>query len=466
MHSETDAASRPVDGSAVADVPVGRISFERLRERSDELELLISGLLVFGLFTVPGRLFDAWAANAVHVDGAAQYAMWFGFAAGAGVSYALAAAFMVHIAIRGYWVALIGLKATFPAGVRWERLSTMGPVARAFHRERAGDLGQAIDRADRAASILFAMSVLLALTVAGMGAAAVVLLGTGGLVGALFGHADLGAMITGGLLYALLVIGGLAIVVSEKLIARREAQGRSGAGLRRALHVLLRVFNVLVPQRLIGPVQNTLQSNLDGRGFLAVYFLVIVGAMLIGGLQVLNSVQFSLLHRYEVVTADAVDHGMIGAHYESMRSEHDRLLRYPMIPSDRIAETHLRLFIPHQPQRDNAFARAACPGLVEGRNTAEGPAAARGAVACMDAMWTVALDGEAVPLDDFVPIERRDLGMRGIVGYIALGGRQPGRHTLTLDWNAPGGESGRLRRRAYSIPFWFIPQIAERVARD
>lgn len=38
---------------------------------------------------------------------------------------------MVHIAIRGYWVALIGLKTTFPGGVRWERLLSTGPVSRA-----------------------------------------------------------------------------------------------------------------------------------------------------------------------------------------------------------------------------------------------------------------------------------------------------------------------------------------------
>ena len=149
-----------------------------------------------------------------------------------------------------------------------------------------------------------------------------------------------------------------------------------------------------------------------------------------------------------------------------VRAEHDALLRYPMIPSDRIAETHLRLFIPHQPQRDNALARRLCPMLTDGRNTAEGAAATRNAIDCMAAMWTVSIDGTAIPLADFVPLERRDLGMRGLVGYIPLGDRQPGRHTLELVWNADGGDTGKQRRREYRIPFWFIPQIAERVQRD
>ena len=33
---------------------------------------------------------------------------------GAGLSYALAVAFIVHLAIRAYWVGMIGLKSTFP----------------------------------------------------------------------------------------------------------------------------------------------------------------------------------------------------------------------------------------------------------------------------------------------------------------------------------------------------------------
>src|SRR5690606_3464930 len=36
----------------------GRVSFERLRERTDELELLISGLALFALLGMPGWLWE------------------------------------------------------------------------------------------------------------------------------------------------------------------------------------------------------------------------------------------------------------------------------------------------------------------------------------------------------------------------------------------------------------------------
>ncbi|KAG0753424.1 hypothetical protein G6F22_021458 [Rhizopus arrhizus] len=64
------------------------------------------------------------------------------------------------------------------------------------------------------------------------------------------------------------------------------------------------------------------------------------------------------------MTDEAVEHGMLSAHYESMRSAHDQLLAYPMIPSDTITGSRLRVFIPHRPQRDNPRAGCQCGGGV------------------------------------------------------------------------------------------------------
>ena len=197
---------------------------------------------------------------------------------------------------------------------------------------------------------------------------------------------------------------------------------------------------------------------------MVVYFVVVALAMLFGGFQVANSSAFSMLNRYQVMTGEAVDQGLVSAHYESMRSEHDVLLRFPMIPTDRVADTHLRLFIPHRPQLDNPLARERCASLPGGRNDAEGAAAAAQAVACLSAFWTATLDGAPVPLDGFLPAERRDLGMRGLLGYVPIATLAPGRHDLLLVWNAEGEKEGQLRRREYRIPFWFTPGIEQAAA--
>lgn len=446
--------------------PGSRVAFERLRERTDELELIISGLLAFTLLTVPGRLFRSWAASAVHVEGLYDYALQFGFLVSAGLSYALAFAFIIHLAIRAYWIGLIGLKSTFPDGIRWARVPFMGEVARAFYQARVGDLAGTIDRADRAASILFAMTILIAVTIAWVGVLAFALILLGGIVGSAF---EGGQEVTRFVLvaaYVLFIVTGVARLLLERVIARRQAAGRPSPGLQRTTRGLLRVLGIVIPQRLIMPVQLTLQSNLNGRGFMAVYVVVIALAMVIGSVQVLNSSMFSMINRYDVLTSESVDNGMLSAHYESMRSDHDLMLRYPMIPSDRIAEAHLRVFIPHQPRRDNPLARTGCPALPKGRNRAEGQVAADQGRACIASFWRATLDGKPLALDDFLPIERRDLGMRGLVGYVPIGGLPPGRHDLHLVWNAQGGTRGPMRRREFRIPFWFTPGVDQGVVAD
>lgn len=439
-------------------MPAGRrISFERLRERTDELELLISGLLAFALLTLPTHLFQAWVGSELHADGATWYVLQFAFNIGVGLSYALGSAFVVHLAIRGYWVGLVGLKSHFPSGIRWERLSSMGAGSQRFYRSMIGELGETIDRVDRTASVLFAMTILLALTLTWIGVIGLSLLIPASLIGLLFEDRERATFIAFAVPYVAFLVGGMAIFALDKLMMHRARRRQPAQGLELAMNRLLRVFSAVTLQRLGGPVQFTLQSNMGSVGFNTVYLLVIFLAMTIGGLQIVSSTSFSLLSRYRVVTSEAVDHGMLSAHYESMRTPDDAMLRYPLIPSDRIEQARLRLFIPHRPRLDNALAQTVC--VDHGDNIATDRAAADAAVACMASIWTVTLDGQPVALSDFVPMERRDLGMRGLVGYLDLQGKAPGRHDLHLRWNSEGSERGVLRRRDYAIPFWYDPDV-------
>lgn len=445
-----DTSSAPVSGR--------RIAFERLRERSDELELLISGALAFALLTLPSRLFEAWVGNEVHAEGV----LWFGLQVGCmlaiGLCYALGIAFVTHLAIRGYWVGLIGLKANFPNGIQWDRLPLVGPVSRAYYRTMLGDLGDVIDRVDRTASVLFASTIIVAIGLVWTGLFGVVMVVPSLLIGLLFEDRDKATFICFGAINAIVIAITIGIAVLDKLVARREAQGQPTPGLQRMTLALLRILTPLLPLRLIAPVQLTLQSHLGARGFALVYYVVPTVSLMFGAAHIVGSVGFSMLSPYPVLTSEAVDHGMASAHYESLRGPDDVMLRYPMIPSDRIEARQLRLFIPHRARLDNPLARTACPGLEKGHNEAEGIAAARQATACLGSMWTVTLDGAPVQLGAFLPAERRDLGMRGLLGYIDLRNKAPGRHDLRLVWNGASEEKGPQRKREYVIPFWYDPQ--------
>ncbi|HVJ39280.1 MAG TPA: hypothetical protein VM687_15950 [Stenotrophomonas sp.] len=415
-------------------------------------------MFAFALLTIPARLFELWSANEVHLDGAIFYALLFAFTVGVGLCYSLGIAFVIHLAIRGYWVGLVGLKASFPGGIHWDRIPLMGPASRAFHRTMIGDLGEVIDRVDRTASVLFAMTILIALSLVWTGTLGLVLAIPSALIGSLFEHNMRATVIAFCVLNLPIVVIATVVPMLDKRVASLEAAGQPMERQQRLVYRLLRMLGTMMPQRLIAPVQLTLQSNLGTRGFGTVYYLVPLFALLIGVVHIAGSLKFSLFNRYSVITTEAVEHGMLSAHYESMRGPEDVLLRYPMIPADRIEAHQLRLFIPHRVQRDNALAGARCTGLDEGRNRAKGAAAARSATECLASMWEVTLDGAPVSLAGFLPTERRDLGMRGLTGYIDLRNTPPGRHDVRLRWNVGAGDEGPMREREYLIPFWFDPE--------
>jgi hypothetical protein len=108
------------------DADVSRISFERLRERTDELELLISGLITFALFSMPGWIMDRYAEFYAGLSATLLPLASALMSMGVGICYLLGAAFVMHLGSRAYWVGLIGLKSVYPDGIRYDRLGTAG----------------------------------------------------------------------------------------------------------------------------------------------------------------------------------------------------------------------------------------------------------------------------------------------------------------------------------------------------
>jgi hypothetical protein len=461
-----DAAPAEASGDAAADRADGgqdppgerRIAFERLRERTDELELIVSGLLALSLLTLPSWLFDGWVRASAHAEGLWQIALMMGYMFGSGLSYTLGVTFIIHLAVRAYWVGLIGLKATFPKGIRWDSISTVGPIARDYHKRRLPDLMSVIDRADRAASMLFALATLIALLILWSSLGIVVLILIGALLGRLFDLGQETVILSLVGVYSVLMMVAVAIMLTDAFVARRRPALQQSPRLRRLVFGTLRVYEWVLPQRLILPVQLTLQSNLSGRVYTIGFMVIMFVAPMVGVIHVVASRTFALTGSYQVLDTDSIEFGQASAHYEDQRVEHDRLLRYPMIPSDRMGGSYLRLFLPHLPERDNEALRERCPTVFSAEPAPPSAQAAAARTACLAALWTLTLDGQPVPAGDFLASERRDLGLRGLQGYLPTAGLAPGRHDLLAVWNADGGGDGPQRRREYRIPFWFAPE--------
>ena len=425
-----------------------RISFESLRERTDELELLISGISLLALIALPSWLFDRWASIGTHLEGERLEILSLAFQLTIGLSYTLAAAFLLHLAVRAYWVGLIGLKSVFPGGIRWDQLRNLGPITREHYQQRIVDLETSIDAVDRVASIIFAMISLIALTIIWAGFFLVGFI----LLTMLIGYAlelSESAMQTVIIIFAVFFISVsmLSFVLDRGAAKLRRANVSPAPWFRRLVRFLLVIQGFMMPMRLMMPVQWSLESNLPRKTFSLAFGLVITSTLMIGVIQPKLVRTFAPFGSYAFMPDTDIDSGMRSASYENLRGPGDRLLRVPMIPGDLVADSRLRLFLPYIPDRDNGAIRERCADATSSTSRH----------ACLTSLWSVALDGQPIDVKDFVAAERRDLGMRGLQGYLAMGALEPGKHELVVTWNSTAPKSKRDTAHDYRIPFWFAP---------
>jgi hypothetical protein len=448
-----------------------RISAERLRERTDELELLISGLSMVALFAFPGWLFDRY----VEVYSLLPLATFAGAVVAlpmiSTIAYTLGACFLVHLGVRGYWVGLIGLSAIFPEGIRWERARHLGPLTRARLRALVPPIGQAITSADRLASLLFSLITLAALSLLWLGFLGTLLFVGAAWVGGIFGATN--AVLSRSTDVAILLVLGAALLgwFMDAVLARRWPLLQEWAWYRAVVRLLSAIVGVAVPIRLIAPLRLTLQTNTHPRVF-ALGFLILVLVMPLLGVTLFQSrFAFDPLGTQRFVSSQDVAAGMRSATYESLRTPQDRVRGTPMIPAPSIDSAWLPVFLPYVPIRDDMVLQQRCPalGAAAQQQPQEAPEPRRlhtQAVAdCLMRIWNVQLDGAAIELQGAVVSERRDLGYRGLSAFIDLRGSAPGPRELLVTWR-PGPEQDQQLddymsdTLVYRIPFLWTPEFA------
>jgi hypothetical protein len=431
-------------------------AMERLRDRTDELELIISSLTIFALFSLPGWLFDNIAEIYTHLSTSLVIASVVGTTLLTGTSYGLAACFVVHLMARAYWVGLIGLRTVFPEGINWRNTPGLGPLSRRYYRDTLPDLDTVIKNTDRVASSLFAVISMLTLSVLWFGTILVVILVVSGAVGARFGLTNTGMGIgTIVLLSVFLGVPMLLYLLDAQLASRmpRLRDNRVFAGFVRFLR---RIAGLAYPQRLVLPVQLTLQSNTRPLAFFVALILSIVFIVAVGNLRAAAWRTFTLSGEFVYLDTDQVRGGFRSSYYEDMSSPFDRLRGWPRVDSFNQSGSFVRLFLPYQPLRDNLILDQLCGSAEEAPDRVD----------CLRQLWTVSIEDRPVSMATFVPAERADLKMRGLMGLVPLTDVEPGLRRIEVVWN-PGAteEAAPLDDRytqlnsRYVIPIAFSPNF-------
>lgn len=432
-----------------------------------EIELLISGALAFASLQLPGLL-DGWFLSlAPRLPESLEMAAVMVYVFAKGIAIVLTITFGLHILLRGFWAAGLGLHSVYPDGILWDRIKS-GPIFLRVSQQTTMTLPQYVSRLDNAASIVFALGgLLLQMTlISGLGTVVV------------FGVRDVAIRLTGDtismvpffLLVAVLPM--LALFGASALDKQMSGRWAPDARGPRWIERIARGAGLFGLGRWFSPMMLVFSSRMGqvkGTVTLVVLIYLAFGIVLLQAMAAFGVVQLDGYRFLSDRGAGVVD----PSHY---RDQRDGKLRYetiPFIPSETVGAGLLRLFAPYRIEQFDAAAERACPDAVRdatGADTVRAKVARDSVVACIGRQLDVRLDG--VPVANLRWLAGTDPAseFRGLLTQVPIGALPEGAHVLSVT---------RLpRRRAltitlaskapppaerYEIPFW-IDRTAARLA--
>lgn len=436
--------------------------FHGLFDRTWELELLISGVVVFGLVQVPGYLVKSFDRLSISLDEGLFLFVWMVYVYLQLAVLAVTAALLVHLLARAYWVGLIGLRSVYPRGVIWRRLITHGPRTQVLMRAMLPSLATLIRRADIFCSSIFSF----AFAVAAISVFGILLIAPLVALSSLidrffFGGEKLLAILF--VLSSVLVVGPTSLPLLDKVIPRR---GRDD-WLSRVLRPVLGVYYRLLGVRLHNPILLTFQTNARIARFYGLFFAVFI-AFLFGFLVHQLSHDGQLRLRPAFMPSSFGVSGMDPRHYDDQRPD-DRINDVPSIASDVVDGPFLRLFIPYVPRRDDDALAERCPtvrarlgggiSLRRARNldralTPEQEQAARAALVCFQELYEIRLDGVRVAGSSVRFARHPQTGIAGLAARLPVGSLTSGEHILRITRPVAEPDDEKGPPIEYVIPFW------------
>lgn len=415
-----------------------------------ELELLISGAVVFSLLQVPGVVDGLFERAQAHLGERAHFGAFMLYTYTKLILYTLISCFILHLGTRAYWVGLIGLETVFPHGVRWED-TTYGPVITEVYRKKLGRLQPRIDAADRFCSILFP----LAFTLVMVFAYSVVMLG--GVTLLAFGISRL--LLDGR--YFVVVCGALFTVIlliplaAWALDRTYGARATPGSRMERVIRRMSLVAYYVNAMPAYGTVFMTLFSNArKGARYPMMYALmaVLFGFFMMKDVFISRGVLLTTDHLYLPDTPG--EFGVRAAYYESQREPGGVYDRTPSIQADVVRDPYVKLFIPYTPIRHGAAFAERCPEVEPlsragvRMDAGDPPQAAqvRAVMDCWMRLQPVTLNGKAVR-PDFRFYTQPESGLRGILAYIPVAGLPRGENVITVGPSPRPETDERIRQR-------------------
>ncbi|HET7844551.1 MAG TPA: hypothetical protein VFL14_10400 [Xanthomonadales bacterium] len=427
-----------------------------------EIELLVSGAVVFSLLQMPGALdtlFQEWSPRLI-----AEWLtlVFLGYVYLKAATLALVCTFIGHLITRGYWVALVGLRSVYPDGIRWDKIRN-GPNYRTEAQRVTPRLIELIDAADNFASLIFAFGAMLVLMTLMSFLYVVPALGVTMLI------VTLTKMRWDQVFFYVLAVAFAPLLLAmlfDNFLGKRVPAGHWTARMVRAFY---RVYNRLPLSRLTNGMMLTFTSNVGARKGTAMVVVAIWAVVTVAMYSALVARGSMTVGNYEYFPDKPGTRLLDPRHYERTRTGGLRYSTMPFIDDDIAKGTYLRLFVPYDPNRHGYALESRCDAgkEPEGDDVEPGVDAAwrTGVLACIASLQPVWLDDERLKVDyEFATDGESEL--RGMIAHIRIADLAPGRHELRIlrlpvRLRAPADPTDRDRKKPgerpdppYRIPFW------------
>ncbi len=404
----------------------------RMHERSGEIELLISGALLFSLIQVPSYLSAVVDGLIPRLNESQFMIVFFTSFYVKLMVMTLIASFGLHLVARAYWVGLIGLDSVYPEGVDWSRIK-YGPWAKEVYRERLPALPRMARRADDFGSTIFSFAfwiiVLFAFSIVAGGAAGGIWFALRATVlPGLSGNAFFGAVLV------IAMIPTIAIGIDKVLAERGHPTGRISRAVQRTLSVAYHASG----GPLFMPIQFTLFSRVPKKIIWPLFLSVFI-ALMFGIL----TTEFTRLGTVAVSSSEFTPlrggpRSMRAAHFADTREPNNTA---PYIQSDIVRDPYVKLTIPLVALRMNDQIGQACPGLeppgragLTGGPERTDPVDAQyeaALLSCLGRIWTVQLNGTQLALE-WDLVWSGGVTLQSVVAYLPTADLERGAHVLEI----------------------------------
>jgi hypothetical protein len=420
-----------------------------------EIELLISGALAFGSVQLPGY-FDEWLIPWMPrlTEGLLLPALM-GYVFLKSLATTLALTFGLHIVLRGFWAAALGLHSVYPEGVLWENVKG-GPLFRAATREAVVPLPTFVSRLDNVSSLVFALGAVL-LMMSGLSSIfAVIAIGTTYAISVVTGSEP--RPIVGGV-SAFVVV--LAPTMVAGLIDKHYADRlRPGSWAYRVIARLAKTSTTTGFSKITGPmllVFTSRQGQTKGLALLLLCLYAVFGVVFAQAAVQLDLVDLNT-YKYLPTNGDGVGRP---AYYASHRTGSTTYSTIPFIEHDVIEDQVLRVFVPYRIRRFDEVLKARCPkaaAAMAATDTIAVRARAQTVLDCFVPMLNPRIDGATVAgASSWLGTDAAS-SQRGFVLMVPLRGVTEGAHVLNLSEVPRADEPATTTPQQYAIPFYYSPR--------